>query len=209
MKKLFTFALSAVALMALSACGGASYSKEVLEDKDGYSYHAVGGWGEWAGADGNKMAATSVAEVAKLDKAVANKLAKKNLKHLYTFEVTLTDASWGEANDPYALVNGEKKQFPGGHTVKVLRCKYNAEKEAYGDDFWYPNPGDNQNNHVEALTSNLFISPFQKLPDENGFSWADNPVVTSETGTYTLVFAEYNAVASETVANAGFAVIAK
>lgn len=206
MKKLFTFALSAVALMALSACGGANYSKDVLSaEKDGLSFHAVGGWGVWEAKDENKMTATSVAEVAKLDKAVAKKLSERNLVYLYQFDIEIKgDAGWTKK----ALVNGEVKEIDGSHAVKAIAAEYNSEEQTYTNKYWITNPGDNNNCNAEALTDNIFMPPFQKETDENGFSWADDPVHIGEEGKYHFVVAQYKEVSSATVYGFGFALIA-
>ena len=77
MKKLLTVALGAILLCGIAGCG-ASYDKTVLAvsgDDAQKSFHAVGGFGgvdgTWSPTEANKMEATSVAEVAKLDKKLA------------------------------------------------------------------------------------------------------------------------------------------
>ena len=207
MKKLFTLALSALALVGLSACGE-SYSKDVLSaDAAGLSFHAVGGWGVWEAKAENKMTATSVAEVAKLDKAVAKKLAKRNLVYLYQFDIEIKDdAGWTTK----AMVNGEKKEdIDGSHAIKAIAAEFNAEEQTYTNKYWITNPGDNNNCNAEALTDNIYMPPFQKLEDENGFSWANDPVYIGEKGSFTFVVAQYKEVSAATVYGFGFALIAK
>ena len=210
MKKLFTIALSALMIVGAAACGTASYDDTVLPAAGGVEYFAAGGWGDavngnWSPKDENKMTATSVAEVAKIDEAVAKKLAKKNLDFLYMKEVTLDD---NNGNKDKALVNGEVKEFSQGHALKAIGATKNSEG-TYTVTNWVNNPGDSFNAHAEALTDNIFIGPFQQTPDENGFDWNSNPVVTSEAGTYTFVLAKYKEVSSATVVGYGMAAIPK
>ena len=206
MKKLFITGLSALMLLGVAGCG-ASYSDAVLSgEADGYTFHAVGGWGEWEAKDGNKMTATSVKAVSEFSKDLADKLSKKSLKYLYVMTIKTTDASWG-ADDPKAKVNGEVKTFPGGCTVKCIRATWNKEESTYVNDQWIPNPADTSPAHMEALTDNLWVSPYQKDLDPDGFSWADNPVVTSGVGSYHFVVAQYTATSSESVVGYGFGLV--
>lgn len=203
MKKLFTLALGAVALMSLSACGG--YSTKVLERKDGKSYHLTGQFADWEvkADDSFKMTATSVAEVAKLDKNVGKLLSKRSLAYLYIRELNVTsDATWTTK----ALVNGEVKEFNGNHAVKVIRAEYNEEEETYTNDKWISDT--DYKAYLESLSENLWVSPnYQKEEDENGFSWNYNPTITSEDGKYYIVVAEYTNESSEGHPGFGMAAI--
>lgn len=208
MKKLLTLACALLACTMTACGGGSSYSKTVLSS-DEYTFHAVGGWGEWTATDGNKMTAASVADVAAFSKDVADKLAKKGsqLKYLYVFDGaeigTKTDSGW-TAN---ARVNGEVKEFDGSATLKVIRAVYDKEAETYGSFQWIPNPVTGGAAHVEALSDNVWISPWQEEKDADGFSWADNPVVTSEGGKYKVVIAQYTTPSTAAVAEFGLAAI--
>ena len=206
MKKLFTLALAS---LMLTACGGAKgYSKDVLSaDKDGLTFHAVGGWGEWEAKEANKMTATSVENISKLDKAVADKLAKRNLVYLYQFDIEIKDnAGWTTK----AMVNGQKDEtIDGSHAIKAIAAEFNAEEQTYTNKYWITNPGDNNNCNAEALTDNIFMPPFQKEEDANGFSWANDPVYIGEKGSFTFVVAQYKETSSATVYGFGFALIAK
>ena len=212
MKKLFTLALSAFALAGLSACGGASYSDTVLSaENDGYTFHNVGGYeGSWAATSKNLMTATSVAEVSKLDKAVADKLAGKSLKYLYKADITVKETEDGAKYPTKAVVNGAlKEDINNVYNVKCIRATYNEEEEKYVNDKWISDPGDSGNAHIEALTDNLYVPPFTKDTDEFGMSWKENPVLLSGEGNYTFVVAQYTQESSATVAGFGFAFIKK
>ena len=207
MKKLFTLALSSLMVLGAAACGTTSYDDTVLSaEKDGLSFHAVGGWGVWEATKDNLMTATSVKAVSELDKGVADKLAKKNLVYLYSRVIEIKDdAGWTKD----AMVNGTKTTFDGSHAIKCIAAEYNKEEETYANKYWITNPGDNNNCNAEDLSGNIFMPPFQKDKDANGFSWADDPVFTGEKGTYTFVVAQYKEVSSPTVYGFGFAMIAK
>lgn len=205
MKKLFTLALSAVALMALSACGE-NFSKDVLARQDGKSYHVTGQFADWeVKQDGSfKMNATSVAEVAKASKDVAKNLAKKSIAYLYSYELNVTsEATWTTK----ALVGGELKEFNGNHAVKVIRADWNAEEETYANDLWISDT--DYKAYVESLSDVLWVSPnYQKEADDNGFSWNYNPTITGEDGKYLIVLAEYTTASAEGVYGFGMAAIA-
>ena len=204
MKKLFTLALLAVT--SLTACGQ-SFDKEVKAAPEGVTYHYVGGYeGSWAATEKNVMTATSVAEVAKLDKALAKTLAKKSIEHLYMAKITIPteDANW-TAN---MLKDGEVKEVNGKFTVKVIEAAFLAEEQTYTNTHWIPNPADTDPCHVEALTSNIFMPTYQKEPDEHGFSWGDNPVMDVEVGSYNLVIAKYTTLSSATAIGYGFGLVA-
>ena len=211
MKKLIKLGLSCFALLAMTACGGnggSKYDETVLDfaADSGLSMHAVGGWGEWAPNAGNKMTATSVAEVGKLNEALADKLAEKPVQYLFMMDITLTDASWGADNDPWALKGGEKLQFKGGQTVKALRASYDAEGDVYDNDMWIPDP---HKAHAESLTEDtLFIPTWQEAADEQGFEWSQNPVCIGEIGTYHFIVAQYSVASTADVAGYGLAMLA-
>ena len=212
MKKLLTLTLGALLACTMSACGGKSYSDKVYSgEKDSISFHAVGGFeGSWAATSVNQMAATSVKEVSTLSKAVADKLAKKSIKYLYSAEINVdADAGW-EAS----FWNGtEAVKVDGKFAVKSIRAHYeDVEGETvYGDFQWIPNPVSGGAAHVENLSEDtLFVPIWQEEADEHGFDWSMNPVITTQkTGKYQLVVAQFNAEATATDCNFGMAVIAK
>ena len=205
MKKLFTLAFSTLMVLGVAACGTTNYDETVLEDKE-HSFLATGQWANWGeGLDGTyKMKATSVKAVSEYSKDVANKLAKKSLKYLYTLDVKLEEgASWKAK----AKVNGKVEEFDGNFAIKCVICSYNSEEKTYAADHWLPNPADTDPGHVEALTDNVFMPTYQKEADPDGFSWSDNPVVTSGAGTYHFVVAQYTTVSSATAVGYGFGAV--
>lgn len=228
MKKLLTLALGTLLACTLTACGGskggsedkpaedplAKYSKVVLVDEEN-SFHAVGGWGEWTCTNDNKMTPTSIYNVAKINTALADKLAAKgsSLKYLYVFEnapigVPKEGVTW-TAN---AKVNGEVVPFNGTATLKGLKGTYNEATEAYTNGLWIPNPLDSSSGpaHCESLTANVFMPTYQQTADADGFAWDQNPVVTDVTeagGKYTVIVAQYDVTPTLEACNCGLAAI--
>ena len=202
MKKLFTLAFSALMVLGVAACG-TSYSEDVLEDKE-HSFHATGQFADWSAQESFKMKATSVKEVSSFSTELADKLAKKPLKYLYTLDVTFAEGATWKAK---AKVNGEVKEFDGNFAIKAIIASYNSEEKTYSNDHWLPNPADTDPGHVEALTDNIFMPTYQKEADADGFSWSDNPVLTSGAGKYHFVVAQYTTVSSETAIGYGFGAV--
>ena len=200
MKKLFALAFSALMVLGVASCGS-----KAPADPD-HTFHAVGGWGVWEATEENKMEAVTVDDVKALDAALGETLASKNVKYVYKANISIgADVVWDK--NPKAKVNGEVKEFNGKYTVKCIIAGYDKEEQTYTNDHWLPNPADTDPGHVEALTSNVFIPTYQKEPDPDGFSWADNPVITDGGSSYTFIVAQYNAVSSETVVGYGFGAI--
>lgn len=210
MKKLLTVAMGAVLLCSVSACGP-KYDKTVLSgEADKISFHYVGGYeGSWAATGKNLMTATSVAEVAKVSKDVAKILAKKSIKYLHMADIEIAaDAGW----DAFFWNGTEKVKVDGKYAVKSIRANYEEidGETVYGSFQWIPNPVSGGAAHVENLTeSTLFIPVWQEAEDEHGFSWANNPVITTQKeGKYKLIVAQYPAEATETDCNFAMGVVA-
>ena len=203
MKKLLTLALSAIAVLGMTSCAA---GEKVFEREDGKSYHAVGGWDVWEANKKNGMSKITIEQVKKLDAELGAKLEAKNPKYLVKKDITLKDDAGWTAK---ALVGNEVQEFDGGHTIKVILAHYNSEDQTYANDQWIPNPADTSPAHAEALTDNIFMPNYAKEADAHGFSWADNPVITSATGKYTFILADYGVVSTQEVVGYGFAAIAK
>ncbi len=194
MKKLFSLALGAALVLGLAACRNndsnkkSGYSDKVLANAD-YSYHAVGGWGEWNATEENKMEATSIKAVSEISKDLADTLVEKDPEFLYVktgLEIGQKDAGFTSKfkQDGKILVAN------GSYTLKSIRATYEEEDEKYVNDQWIPDPHTAQ---AEGLTDNIFFPTYQEAADEDGFDWSQNPVITGGAGTYTLVVAQYKA----------------
>ena len=169
------------------------------------SYCFVGGFeGTWMASNSTKMAATSVANVALLDPGLAQLLASKPLKYLYAKQITVNnDAGWTAK----AVVNGEVREFDGGHAFKCIKAQWNEEESTFTNICWVTDPGDNTCQNAEALTSNIFLPPYQKERDENGLDWSFCPVITGDVGNYIVFVAEYTNISTAAVPGWGFAAI--
>lgn len=231
MKKLFTLALSSVAILGLAACGGKKKTDpkpqpssgesspavdpldEVLAIEEGKSFHCVGGHlgadpaVAWAAIEGNKMTAASVNQVKALDATLGAALARKSLKYLYTFDLTIGEEDLGWTAKK--VINGEEIEVDGKFTLKAIEAAYNEEEGNYTNTHWIPNPADSDCCHAEALTNNIFIPPYQKEADEHGLSWSDNPVMDVEAGNYTFVLAQYTVPSTQDVCGYGFGLVAR
>lgn len=200
MKKLLTLAMGALLACGMTACGQ-SYDKTVLAYDEGTTANVVGGFDakEWVNQVGEKvMTATSVDGVAKVSKEAAKKLAaKSNIKALYLYEgLVINDQAEWKCN---AMVGNEKKEFNGAHAVKVVVSTPSKALTQFVSD---PHTA-----HTEALTDNFFVPVWQEALDDNGFSWADNTVITSENGKYTIIFAEYAAASTPEVIQYGLGAV--
>ena len=197
MKKLFTLGFSALMILGVASCGS-----KAPADPD-HSYHAVGGWGDWNATDDNKMTAITVDDA----KGLGVDLSSKPVEYVYKYDLTIgsTDVDWTAK----AKVGGEVKTFNGKFTIKAIAASWDKEEETYNHDQWIPNPADTGPAKVEALTDNLFFPAYQKEKDADGFSWADNPVITSGEGDYTFLCVKYTTQSTATDTGYGFALLKK
>lgn len=161
------------------------------------------------------MTATSVEEVGKVSKDVADKLATKNLKYLYTIDVTFgtTDAGWTTR----VMRDGKKYDINGSYAFKVGKVgKAEVEvegengpelKTVYSTTQWISDP---KTAHAESLTpETCFVPTWVEEADENGFNWSMNPAVIGGAGTYTLIAAQYKEVSAADVPGYAFALVKK
>lgn len=201
-KKLLVGVLAAGLLM--TGCA----PKDVIAIQ-GKTMHVVGGnalnvdgeWvaNEWAPTKANEMKAISLRDVQKLDGKLYKSLKDKEIVGLYYGEVGFGVKEAGWTKD--AMKDGEKISVDGSYTIKCIRAAYVEEDDTYINDQWISDP---KTAHAEALTSNLFIATWQEAADENGFSWASDPVCTGEAGTYGVVLAQYKN--ASTPEKAGFGI---
>ena len=209
MKKLFALGLSALMLFGVSACG-ASYDDTVLSgEAKGYTFHAAGGFAadNWAPKEDNKMEATSIAEVAKLDKALADKLVAKAPVYLYKKVIPLGVTAAGYTKRA-RKADGTIVEVDGAFTFKAIRATWNSEESKYINDMWIPDP---KLANTDALTDNIFIPPWQEAEDKDGFSWKDDTCFLGEAGNYVMIVAQYSdpVVPSEANPGYGLAVVAE
>ena len=199
MKKLSTALVFFGCLVALTACGGESYSKDVVKDADYDAFTVAGAFGshtegkavEWNYTEQGAMTAASLADVAKVSKDIAKTLKGKELKGLYIYEGALigcTQVGFAGWNTD-AMKGGEKVALDGGYCVKAIACTKDDLTGGYLSAQWIPDP---HTACVENLTPDTFFVPtWKEAADENGFAWNSNPVCIGGAGQYTIVVASY------------------
>ena len=200
MKKIITILLVAAMVLVLAACS--TTSKVVLEDKThelwvahGQYLLADGTQNGWGGKDSSlyeKSALTAIAleDVKNINNDLYTTLSKKEVKYLYTIDIIVgtNDAGW---NCKF-FKDGKVYVANGSYAVKIAQCTadVDGDTKVYSEAQWISDP---KTAYVESLTpATIFYPTWQEEKDENGFSWADNPVVTGGAGLYTLVIAQYN-----------------
>lgn len=158
------------------------------------------------------MTATSLSAVKSLSEDVYNALKKKTVVALYTIDVVLgvNDANWSSN----CLKDGVLYQANGSYCLKAAQCTKSSELDddskpvtVYSESQWIPDP---KTAHAENLTpSTLFMPNWAETADENGFSWASNPVCIGGSGKYTLIAAKYSTVSSASEAGFGLGLVKK
>ena len=161
----------------------------------------------WNGKDSEvyeafALTAIKLSDVEAIDKDLFAALSEKDVKYLYTIDLLFgtNDAGW--TTD--CLIDGKLHHANGSYAFKIAQCTVDIDgsNKVYAEDQWISDP---KTAHAESLTpATLFMPVWQEEADENGFSWASNPVVIGGAGVYTLVIAQYaNASSPE---NAGFGI---
>ena len=201
MKKVLSVLLTLALTVTLFGCNKkAKFSDEVLKDSEKVGYCLAGPEQNYVGSEENKLAwapadacmltATSLAEVAKLDEALATKLQEKGVKALYMisgFEVGKVAANYPKLA---YKEDGSLVQVDGSLTFKVIGVAYDSETEKNVTDGWYPSA----EIYGESLTPSVLWYPaHSSVLDENGLDHNSDPVVIAGAGTYTVVFAVYKA----------------
>ena len=231
MKKLFVLLLAVVMIFTLVACSEtnntttaannntteapAAVPSDPMVDEGHNAWVAHGQFlladgteNSWNGKDpalyeASSLKATSLADVKAMDENVYKALAGKEVKYLYATDLIFgtNDAGWTTK----FMKDGKKFLANGSCAFKVCPCI--VDEGVYSEDGWIPDP---KVSHAESLTPDtLFIPTWQEEADENGFSWADNPVVIGGPGLYTVVVAQYKNASSPEQAGYGIALIKK
>ena len=208
-------------MLTMVACGnkqqGNKAEEKVLEDTERAAWCLHGNFiladgttqNGWNGKDkalyeASKMTAISIKEARELDAKVGEALASKKVKYLYKYEGAVlgtNDAGWT------AKFLDEKKdlyQANGSYVFKATALTYDAEEEVYSEDQWIPDP---KVSYAESLDGNVFFPTWSEAYDEDGFSWAENNVLRSGAGVYTIIVAQYKETSAATVPGFGIAVV--
>lgn len=217
MKKLFCILLVAVMIFALASCAEAP--APVLKDEAHTAWVAHGNHkladgtdNNWGGKDTalyekSALTAISLDDVRKIDAGLADVLSKKDVKYLYTIDLILgtNDAGWKSD----FVQNGKVFKANGSYCFKVAQCNadIDGDNKVYAEDQWIHDP---KTANCESLTpATLFFPPWQEEPDENGLSWANNPVAIGGAGLYTLIIAQYKVASAAGTPGYGAALILK
>lgn len=197
MKKLLVVLLALTMLVSLAACGAG----EPLKDEEHAAWVAHGQFlladgteNGWNGKDtalyeASTLTAIALDEVKKIDKDLYDTLSGKDVKYLYTIDLIFgtNDAGWAAK----FLKDGKICSANGSYAFKIAQCNVDVdgENKVYAEEQWISDP---KTAYAEALTPDtVFYPTWQEEPDENGFAWNMNPVVTGGPGLYTLVIAQY------------------
>ncbi len=217
MKKLLTVLLSVLMVLSMAAC--APKKPEPLEDKGHAAWVAHGQYlladgtqNGWNGKDtavyeASALKAITLDDVKAISEDLYKTLSGKEVKYLYTIDLLFgtNDAGW--TTD--AIINGKLYHANGSYAFKIAQCTVDVDgdNKVYAEDQWISDP---KTAHAESLTpATMFMPVWQEEPDENGFSWASNPVVIGGPGLYTLVIAQYSNASSPDKAGFGIGLVLK
>ena len=220
MKKLVVILLALALVFSLAACGEAKTETTAaapLADEGHAAWVAHGQYlladgteNSWNGKDSALYEASALTPIAlddvkAIDEDLYNALAAKEVKYLYTIDLLFgtNDAGW--TTD--FLKDGKLFRANGSYAFKIAQCTVDVDgdNKVYAEDQWISDP---KTAHAESLTpETMFMPVWQEEPDDNGFSWASNPVVIGGAGLYTLVIAQYANASSPEAAGFGIALI--
>ena len=217
MKKLLSIMFALLMVLSLAACAGGKSKALADESHAAWVVHgqyllADGTENGWNGKDtavyeASAMTAVSVEDIKALDEALYNTLKEKDVKYLYTADILFgtNDAGW----TTNALIDGKMFKANGSYAFKVAQCTVDKDGDntVYAEDQWISDP---KTAYAESLTpATLFMPTWQEEKDENGFTWADNPVAIAGPGLYTIVCAQYNAVSAAGTPGYGIGLVKK
>ena len=167
------------------------------------------GWGDKDSEIFEKSALTAITleDVKAIDEAVYEALAAKEVKYLYAGDIIVgtNDANWTTK----CLIDGKLFKANGSYAIKAGPCTVDIDGDlkVYSVDQYISDP---KTAYAEDLTpATLFMPTWQEEKDENGFSWADNPVVIGGAGLYTLIVAQYKNASAPDQPGFGMALVLK
>ena len=222
MKKVLAVLLAAILVLSMAACAGTGTgggANKALADAGHAAWVAHGQYlladgteNSWNGKDTeiyekSALTATTLDDVKTISEDVYNALSKKEVKYLYKVDLIFgtNDAGW----TTNFLKDGVLYRANGSYAFKIAQCTVDVDgdNKVYAEDQWISDP---KTAHAESLTPDtLFMPIWQEEADENGFSWASNPVVTGGAGLYTLVIAQYKNASSPEQAGFGIGLVLK
>jgi len=205
MNKKLLAVLTTALVLGLAACGG-----KPAHPTEGYTVfgqfmvgEVANGWGDKSTEVYDATLMTKL-DVENLEGDSATLLDGKPVSEAYVISNVLlgtTDAGWSAS----AMKDNAKVSCNGSFAIKAGYATYDAEDAIWAVGTWIPDP---HVTHVENLTADdLFIPTWTEESDENGFSWADNPVALAGPGSYTVLLAKYTTSAGEDSYNYGMALL--
>lgn len=215
MKKIIVMLLAVAMILSIAACSQPkplADSEHELWAAHGQYLLADGTKNDWGGKSSelyekSALKAIALDDVKAISADLYTALSAKEVKYLYTIDLIFgtNDAGW----DCKFVKDGKIYKANGSYAVKVAQCnsEVDGDKRVYSEAQWISDP---HTAHVESLTpKTIFYPVWQEEKDENGFSWADNPVVIGGAGLYTLVIAQYKNASSATQPGFGVGVVLK
>ena len=197
MKKVLVMLLAAVLVFSLAACASSSPLKDDTHElwvAHGQYLLADGTQNGWDAKEASlyeasALKAISLKDVKGISEELYTTLSAKKVKYLYTIDLIFgtNDAGW----NTNFLKDGVVYKANGSYAFKIAQCnsEVDGDTKVYAEQQWISDP---KTANVESLTpKTVFYPVWQETPDENGFSWASNPVVIGGAGLYTLVIAQY------------------
>ena len=199
MKKLLVLMLAVLMVLSMVACGKKAAKPLADEGHQAWVAHGQflledGSENSWNGKDQelyekSSLTAIAVEDVKAINEDLYKALSGKQVKYLYKIDLIFgtNDAGW--TTD--FLKDGKLYHANGSYAFKIAQCTIDVDGDTkiYAEDQWISDP---KTAYAESLTPDtMFMPVWQEEPDEYGFSWASNPVVTGGPGLYTLVIAQY------------------
>jgi len=154
------------------------------------------------------LKAISLNDVKAISEELYNTLSSKEIKYLYTIDLIFgtNDAEW---STNFLNTEGVLYKANGSYAFKIAQCNadVDGDTKVYAEEQWISDP---HTANVESLTpATVFYPVWQEEVDENGFSWASNPVVIGGSGLYTLVIAQYKTVSAAGTPGYGVGLVMK
>lgn len=224
MKKLSIFLLALLALFSLSACkdteddktagsevvtegeqttGGEEVSEPESEPApiEYKEMYLVGGSMGWEPVEENLIEPSSFAELAKLDYTINSTMTEEDVYAVY--KISGVKVTSGAGWETEAYVNGRKRVYDGGYTIKALQATYDKDLDLMIKGQWMPDP---HTCHVTSLTPDKLFVPEWVEADQGAGNWSQNPVITSGAGIYTIYVVDFGTVSAADTPSFGFAV---
>lgn len=179
-------ALGAAAILGLAGC-----SQEAPTTVDA-KWLALGqfqvgendsAWDAKVDGDGNVVNLMTAVKADELPEAIRTAAGDNEIQYgtkIADVRLGAKGAGW----TAQAMKDGKKVNCDGSFAIKVGEASYDEVDEVWSVTQWIPDP---HTAYAISLTPDtLFMPAFQEAADENGFSWASNPVCIGGSGSYTV-----------------------